>query len=106
MPWCKPGIERTKELSLRFWEQERHGSHRICIWLDVEKDDDDNPWQNNYFIILDVRKGYVLPWTAFCAKYHHDVEKKEKEYQKWKHSVGTTEYTLSTLIQDIMNRIK
>lgn len=104
MPWYRPGIENTEIFSLNFWEEERKGKNRICIWLEVNDDETINHWNNNYFIILDVRDYYILPWTAFCAEYHNQVIKKQKEYNEWKKSVGNKNYTLYSLAVEIMNR--
>ena len=106
MPWCKPGIENTEKFSLKFWEEERKGKTRICIWLEVEDDTVDKQWENNYFIVLDVRNGYILPWTAFCGEFHHEIEKKQKEYEKWKTTIGRKQYTLYSLAKEILNRKK
>ncbi len=38
---------------------------------------------DNYFVVLDVRKTFVLLWTAFYADYPHQVRKKAKEYEEW-----------------------
>ncbi len=106
MPWCKPGIEKAEIFSLKFWEEERKGKNRICIWLEVNDIETENRWNNNYFIVLDVRDKFVLPWTAFCADYHHQIIKKQKEYFNWKKSIGNKEFTLYSLAVDIMSRKK
>jgi len=99
MPWARPTIEQTETLGIKFWEQERDGNHRVCIWLEVDDGD-------NYFIILDVRKTFVLLWTAFHADYHHQIRKKQKEYEEWKERVCNKNYTPAELVMDIMSRIQ
>ena len=37
----------------------------------------------DYFIIIDVRAGYKLLWTAFVIEYPHEKRKKQKEYEAW-----------------------
>jgi len=37
----------------------------------------------DYFVILDVRNDYILPWTTFVAEYGHEKRKKMKEYQEF-----------------------
>ena len=96
MPWGKPTVERTEEYALRFWEQERKGKHRICIWLAVEDGTD-------YFFIIDVRKTFLLPWTAFVSEYPHELRKKEKEYKRWLEQPGNREHTPDSLVQKIMD---
>lgn len=98
IPWARPTVEMTQEWSLKFWEQERNGKHRICIWLDVEDDVD-------YFFILDVRKTFVLPWTAFVAEYAHEVRKKEKEYARWLEEQSGEVYTPEKLVKKIMDSL-
>ena len=98
MPWGKPTVEKTREYSLKFWEQERKGKHRICIWLATEDDVD-------YFFILEVRKTFVLPWTAFVAEHSHEVHKKEKEYNQWLEQLKNEMYTPDSLVQTIMDSL-
>ena len=98
MPWGRPTVEKVVEFSLKFWEQERKGKHRICIWLETEDDVD-------YFFILDVRKTFVLPWTAYVAEHHHEIRKKEKEYKQWLEQTKGKIYTPDSLVQKIMNEL-
>jgi hypothetical protein len=74
IPYARPVIENCDKWSLKIWSQKRGTSDRLCIWLERENEPD-------YFVILDVRKNYILPWTAFVAQYPHEKKKKEKEYQ-------------------------
>ena len=67
------------------------------IWLEVDDGD-------NYFVVLDVRKTFVLLWTAFYADYPHQVRKKEKEYKEWLRLSGRV-LTSDELIKNIMQRI-
>ena len=99
MPWARPTIENAEAYGIRFWEQERNGKHRVCIWLDTDDGD-------NYFVILDVRKTFVLLWTAFYAEQSHQLRKKEKEYLAWKDSIGKDKVmTPDELVKDIMDRL-
>lgn len=74
--WAKPCIEKCDAWKLKIWEQERKGDKRICIWLELDGEPD-------YFIVLNVRKGYLIPWTAFVIEYNHQRRKKQKEYEEW-----------------------
>lgn len=96
MPWVRPTVEQTVNDKLRFWEQERSNRPRVCIWLEVEDD---------YFVILDVRKIFVLLWTAFVAEHSHEVRKKQKEYEAWCKAVGNRSYTPDELVGEIMERL-
>lgn len=106
LPWCRHTIENTNTYNLCFWEEERNGHHRVCIWLQAEDENGNVAIENNYFVILEVRAEYVLPWTAFCAEYNNQIRKKAKEYGQWLDNVGNRVYTLEELITDIMNREK
>lgn len=97
LPWARPTIENTENYNLKFWEQTRGRNHRVCIWLDVDNGD-------NYFCILDIRKEYVLMWTAFYAEHSHQVRKKQAEYEKWL-EIQDREWTPDSLVADIQNRI-
>jgi hypothetical protein len=77
MGWARPIIEKCDEWKLKVWDQERKGKKRICIWLENNKDDID------YFVILDDRGSFILPWTAFVGIYKNTKEKKLKEYNDW-----------------------
>lgn len=98
IPWARPSIEKVVEYDLKFWEQERKGKSRICIWMEVSNSD-------NYFVILDVRKTFVLIWTAFYADYPHQAKKKQKEYEEWLTSVGGNIMTPDELVADIQSRL-
>lgn len=99
IPWARPTIEKAVEFGLKFWEQTRNGKSRVCIWMDVDNGD-------NYFVILDVRKTFVLLWTAFFADYPHQAQKKQKEYDAWLSAVGGSALTPDALIADIQNRLQ
>lgn len=98
MPWAKPTVEILPQKGeVKCWEQTRSGKHRVCIWLEVDDGD-------NYFVVLDVRKTFVLLWTAFYADYPHQVRKKAKEYEEWLRLSGRV-LTPDELIKNIMQRI-
>lgn len=88
---------RITTLDLSF---NRKLSNVVCDsnWLEVEDDCD-------YFVILDVRKTFVLLWTAFVADHSHEVRKKQKEYEAWCKAVGYRNYTPDELIREIMGRM-
>ena len=98
MPWAKPTVEILPQKGeVKCWEQTRSGKHRVCIWLEVDDGD-------NYFVVLDVRKTFVLLWTAFYADYPHQVRKKAKEYEEWLR-LSERVLTPDELIKNIMQRI-
>ena len=81
LPWAKPTINKSVEWGLKIWEQKRKGERRVCIWLELEGEPD-------YFIVLNRRKDYLLPWTAFVLERDHEKVKKQREYDRWLKSEG------------------
>jgi hypothetical protein len=98
MPWARPTIEKASDYSLKFWEQRRKGKRRICIWLEVEGDVD-------YFLVLDIRKTYILPWTAFVLEHPHEKRKKQKEYDEWLDLQKEKKYSPRELVNTIMREL-
>jgi hypothetical protein len=76
MPWARPAIENCDAWQLKVWRQVRNGKDRICIWIELAGEPD-------YFVVLDDRKDYILPWTAFVLQYNHEKRKKQKEYEEY-----------------------
>ncbi|MHB8336761.1 MAG: hypothetical protein ACYC49_11085 [Ignavibacteriaceae bacterium] len=74
--WAKPTIEKCDKWKIKIWPQKRHGKDRLCIWLELENEPD-------YIVILDMRRDYILPWTAFVLEYGHEKRKKQKEYEAY-----------------------
>ncbi len=75
--WAKPTIENCDKWKLKVWPQIRNGKNRLCIWLEMGSGEPD------YIMILDDRKDYILPWTAFVLNYEHEKRKKQKEYDEY-----------------------
>lgn len=74
--WAKPVIEKGDKWSLKIWPQIRKGKNRICIWIEFDEEPD-------YIVILDDRKDFILPWTAFTLNHSHEKRKKNKEYEAY-----------------------
>jgi len=71
--WPRPIIEHADDSVIKVWENERKREKRICIWFeDVE-----------YLVILAVRKGYILLWTAYPVTRSHRKKKLQKEYDAY-----------------------
>lgn len=99
MPWARPTIENVENWNLKFWRQKRQRSeNRVCIALETKVE--------TYFVILEVRKNYVLLWTAFLSEYRHQSIKKLKEYEEWKKGEGIDIKTPDQLIFLIQESIK
>jgi hypothetical protein len=66
--WPRPIIENHSNPALKVWTEKRKGEERIHIWLE----------HDGYLVVLNKRKGYILPWTAF----HIAREKQKAKYLK------------------------
>ena len=74
--WPKPMIEACDEPEIKVWYELRGGERRIHIWL---KDFD-------YVVVVAVRKGYHLLWTAFWIEYAHQRRGLQKRFEANKNS--------------------
>ncbi|MCF6766164.1 hypothetical protein L3V82_10305 [Thiotrichales bacterium 19S3-7] len=73
--WPKPIIENSNSDNIiKIWTEHRNSEERIHLWL----------YDVAYLIVLNKRKGYILPWTAFPVKYNHQKIKYEKRWKKYK----------------------
>ncbi len=72
--WPSPIIEHEKTDFVYVWENERSGKRRILLYL----------VQENYLVVLAIRKGYILPWTAYIVDKEHRRKKLLKEYENYK----------------------
>jgi hypothetical protein len=71
--WPRPTIEHADKPEIKMWENERRGEKRVCLWLESEE----------YLVVLALRNGYVLPWTAFLVTHPHEKRKRQKEYEEY-----------------------
>ena len=72
--WPRPIIEHHDQPTIKFWENERKGEKRICLWIEGEE----------YLVVLAKRRGYVILWTAYLVTGTRRKMKLEKEYQTYK----------------------
>jgi len=72
IPWLRSIIEQADDPALKVWHNERRGERRACLWLEEE----------SYIVVLAVRNGYVLPWTAYLVLHEHQKMKLRKEFEK------------------------
>jgi hypothetical protein len=69
--WPRVVIENAQSPDILQWNNERRGETRTCLWVqEVE-----------YLVVLAVREGYVLPWTAYLVCQSHQKRKLEREYR-------------------------
>ena len=78
--WPKPLIDNSTHPYLKVWKNIRRGKggkkERILIFHEEE----------NYLVILENRKKYILPWTAYLVEYENKKQKLLKEYEKYKNN--------------------
>lgn len=55
------------------WKNVRRTDERILIYLPSER----------YLVVLSMRKGFVLLWTAYYVNYEHKHKKLMQEYNKY-----------------------
>ena len=71
--WPRPIIEHHSEPAIKAWANRRKGGERVCLWFeDVD-----------YLVVLAVRKGYYLLWTAYPVTRSHTRRRLEAEYQAY-----------------------
>ena len=84
--WPRPMIDNSEHPYLKVWRNTRRGrggtKNRILILHEQER----------YLVVLDDRKDYILPWTAYLIRGNTEMSKKMKEYETYKkaeHAKGT-----------------
>jgi hypothetical protein len=75
--WPKPIIEHSNEPLLKIWAENRGSKKRIHIWFEAE----------GYLVVLDDRKEYILPWTAFFIGREHEKRKYNKRWERNKENI-------------------
>lgn len=78
--WPSPIITNSTDTEVRCWKNSRKGKTRIVLWV----------LQEDYVVILDERKNYLIPWTAYLLKYANTRRKMEKEYMAYKKTRDAT----------------
>jgi len=75
--WPRPIIDKSVHSYLKVWRNVRRGKggtkNRILILHEAEK----------YLVILDERKDYILPWTAYLIKGSGQLQKHLNEYKNY-----------------------
>lgn len=71
--WPRSIIDHAPHHDIKIWENKRGSKTRILLWLE----------EYDYLIVLDKRKDFILPWTAYYVEYKHSRRKYQKEYQKY-----------------------
>lgn len=71
--WPRPMIDHSENETLKVWKNKRGNKTRIIIFHEDE----------NYLVILEQRKNYILPWTAYYIDYPNRKEKLLEEYKNY-----------------------
>jgi hypothetical protein len=74
MPWPAPMINKSESSNLKVWRNKRGRHERILILHEEEE----------YLVILEDRKDYILPWTAYLIDYPNKLKRLLREYQAYK----------------------
>lgn len=74
MPWPAPMINKSGSSNLKVWRNSRGRHERILILHEEEK----------YLVVLEDRKDYILPWTAYLVDYPNRLKKLLREYEAYK----------------------
>jgi len=69
----KPIIDFSDNKKIKVWRNKRGTSERILLLHEEEK----------YLVILDDRKDYILPWTAYTIENNSRLRKLLAEYQEY-----------------------
>lgn len=71
--WPKPSINLCDSRGVLVWQEEKGNESRIHIYLEHEA----------YLVVLNERKDYILPWTAYYVDREHQRSKLVKRHASW-----------------------
>lgn len=74
IPWPAPIINQSSHQKLKVWRNKRGKHDRILILHEQEK----------YLVVLEDRKDYIIPWTAYLVDYPNQMRKLLKECKSYK----------------------
>lgn len=78
--WPRTIIDNSVSPKLKVWQNRRKGEDRILILHEAER----------FLVVLSVRRGYVLLWTAFLVERDHRLKKLLNEYGEFKKAGAST----------------
>ncbi|MBT3210197.1 MAG: hypothetical protein HN704_00820 [Bacteroidetes bacterium] len=67
----RPMIDNSEHSELKVWRNKRRNKERILILHEEEK----------YIVVLEDRKNYILPWTAYYIEHNNKIRRLIKEYE-------------------------
>lgn len=74
IPYPRPMIDNSNQPELKVWRKVKGRHERILIFHESE----------NYLVVLEDRKEYILPWTAYLVDYPNQKRRLLKEYEQYK----------------------
>lgn len=72
--WPRPIIENASDSVIKIWRETRGSSQRIHLWFSAAE----------YLVVLDERKDFILPWTAYPVERKSQQEKLEKRWERYR----------------------
>ena len=73
MPFPRPMIDASDSTSLKVWRNKRGTKERILILHEEER----------YLVVLEDRRDYILPWTAYYIEYNNKIRRLLREYVEY-----------------------
>lgn len=73
IPFPKPIIENSTHNNFKVWRVKRGTKDRILLFCELE----------SYLVVLEDRKTYILPWTAYLVDREHQRKKLLKGYEEY-----------------------
>lgn len=70
--WPKTIIEADPHPQIKIWKEKKGSDYRIHIWFN----------DASYLVVLNERKGYILPWTAFFIEREHQKKKYNRRWER------------------------
>lgn len=66
-------IDNSLEACFKVWRNKRGSSDRILLYCESE----------TYLVVLEDRRNYILPWTAYYVENEHRRQKLLREYEDY-----------------------
>ena len=73
MPFPRPMIDASDSTSLKVWRNKRGTKERILILHEEER----------YLVVLEDRRDYILPWTAYYIECNNKIRRLLREYVEY-----------------------
>lgn len=70
--WPKPIIENSEYGAIKIWREKRSSEFRVHIWF----------YDASYLVVLNERRDYTLPWTAYPIEYENQKRKLNKRWER------------------------